>query len=66
MTTDDYSDIDKRLALSYGLLIFSLMLTAMLATGWYFYNTMEREQNRLARLTAQVLAESLGKVSFSG
>ena len=63
---DDYSNIDRRLALAYGGLILSLMLAVLLATCWFFFNTMQREQDRLASLTTQVLADSLARVSFSG
>lgn len=66
MERDDYGNIDRRLALAYGLLILGLMLGVMVATGWYFHKAMEREQNRLAGLVTSVLADSLGKVSFSG
>lgn len=63
---DDYSNIDRRLALAYGGLILCLMLTVLLVTGWFFFNTMQRGQDRLASLTTQILADSLAKVSFSG
>lgn len=66
MRREDYSNIDRRLALAYGLLTLCLMLGVMAATGWYFHKAMEREQNRLAGLVTNVLADSLGQVSFSG
>ena len=62
----DFSDIDRQMALAFGLLIFSLMLAVLMAGGWYVRGIMEKDQDRLASMTTQVLADAVGRVSFSG
>lgn len=66
MLQDNYNNIDRRLALSYGLVILSLMLMVLIATSWHFQKNLQREQDRLSGLVTSVLADSLSKVSFSG
>lgn len=66
MLKENFNNIDRRLALSYGLVILSLMLVVMVATSWHFQKTLEREQSRLSGLVTSVLADSLSKVGFSG
>lgn len=60
------SNIDHRLTWSFGGLIFTLMVLVLLAGGWYLRGVMEREQDRLATLTTQVLGNAVSRVSFSG
>ncbi|MFT0533354.1 PAS domain-containing protein [Castellaniella hirudinis] len=62
----DFSTIDRRMALAFGLLILGLMLAVSLAIGWYVRTAAEREQNRLVTLTTQLLSDAVGRVSFSG
>ncbi|WP_322994489.1 PAS domain-containing protein [Castellaniella sp.] len=62
----DFTTMDRRMALAFGLLIFSLMLLVSLSITWYVRTSMEREQNRLATLTTQLLSDAVSKVSFSG
>lgn len=65
-TPPNLSNIDRRLAVAFGGLIFSLMVVALLVGGWYLRGVMEREQDRLATLTTQVLSNAVSRVSFSG
>ena len=37
-----------------------------MASVWYLHGIMEREQDRLAKLTTEVLSNSVSRVSFSG
>lgn len=60
------SSIDRRLTLAFGGLIFSLMIAILLVSVWYLRGVMEREQDRLAKLTTQVLVNSVSRISFSG
>jgi PAS domain S-box-containing protein len=60
------ADVGRRLALAFGALILILMVVVLLAGGLYLRGVMEREQNRLATLTTQVLANAVSRVSFSG
>ncbi|CBL43633.1 PAS/PAC sensor signal transduction histidine kinase [gamma proteobacterium HdN1] len=62
----DFSHIDRSMALSFGLLITSLMLVALVAASGYLRTAMDREQSRLATLTTEVLADALSRVSFAG
>jgi PAS domain S-box-containing protein len=52
--------------LVFGALILLLMLVVLLAVGLYLRGVMEREEDRLATLTTQVLANAVSRVSFSG
>lgn len=63
---DDFSNIDKKIAFTFGLLIFSLMLIILVVGGWHLRNLMEYEHNRLAAITADVLSKAVNRVSFSG
>lgn len=63
---DSFSKIDKKIALSFGLLIFFLMLVVLVASGWYLRNLMEYEHNRLATITTEVVAKAVNRISFSG
>lgn len=60
------ANVDRRLALAFGGLIFFLMVAVLLAGGLYLRGVMEREQDRLSTLTTQVLANAVSRVSFSG
>jgi two-component system, sensor histidine kinase and response regulator len=60
------ADVDRRLALSFGGLIFLLMVAVLLASGLYLRGVMESEQDRMSTLTTQVLANAVSRVSFSG
>ncbi|MDR3393371.1 MAG: EAL domain-containing protein [Parasulfuritortus sp.] len=62
----DFSNVDRRLALTFGGLILALMVIVLLAGGLYLRGVMEREEDKLAKLLAGVLAESVNRVSFSG
>ncbi len=65
-TLPNLVDVDRRLALVFGGLIFLLMVTVLLAGGLYFRGVMENEQDRLSTLTTRVLANAVSRVSFSG
>ena len=65
-TLPNLADVDRRLALAFGGLIFLLMVAVLLAGGLYLRGVMENEQDRLATLTTRVLANAVSRVSFSG
>jgi hypothetical protein len=60
------ADVDQRMALAFGGLIFALMVIVLLAGGSYLYGVMNREQDKLTSLTAHILANSVSRISFSG
>jgi PAS domain S-box-containing protein len=60
------ANVDRRLALAFGGLIFFLMVAVLLAGGLYLRGVMESEQDRLSTLTTRVLANAVSRVSFSG
>ena len=60
------ANVDRRLALAFGGLIFVLMVAVLLAGGLYLRGVMENEQDRLSTLTTRVLANAVSRVSFSG
>jgi PAS domain S-box-containing protein len=61
-----FSNIDRRMALTFGLVIFSLMLAALLVGGWYVRGIMRQDQNRFSSITTQILSDAVGRISFSG
>ncbi len=65
-TLPNLVDVDRRLALAFGGLIFLLMVAVLLAGGLYLRGVMESEQDRLSTLTTRVLANAVSRVSFSG
>ncbi len=65
-TLPNLTDVDRRLALAFGGLIFLLMMTVLLAGGLYLRGVMESEQDRLSTLTTRVLANAVSRISFSG
>ncbi len=60
------ANVDRRLALSFGGLIFVLLVAVLLAGGLYLRGVMEHEQDRLSSLTTGVLANAVSRVSFAG
>lgn len=62
----NFSNIDRRLTLAFSGIIFLLMVSVLVASVWYLHGIMEREQDRLAKLTTEVLSNSVSRVSFSG
>ena len=60
------ADVDRRMALAFGGLIFVLMAVILLAGGGYLYQVMSREQDKLSSLTTRVLANAVNRISFSG
>ena len=61
-----FAHIDRRMALAFGLLVWGLMWVVLIAGGWYVRNVMERENQRLATITTEVLAHAVSHVSFAG
>ena len=53
-----FAHIDRRMALAFGLLVWGLMWVVLIAGGWYVRNVMERENQRLATITTEVLAHA--------
>ncbi|WP_131110592.1 EAL domain-containing protein [Sulfuricystis thermophila] len=60
------ADVDRRLSLAFGGLIFGLMVLVLIAGGLYLRGVMEREEDKLSTLVTQVLANAVSRVSFSG
>ena len=59
-------NVDRRIALAFGGLILGLMAVVLVAGGLYLRGVMEHEEEKLSALTTQVLANAVGRVSFSG
>ena len=60
------SKVDRRLTLSFGIVILSLMITVLVIGGVYLKGVMDSEEQKLSTLFTQVLATSVSRVSFSG
>ena len=61
-----FANFDRRIALSFGVLILLLMGTIILAGGIYYRGISEREQDKLSTLVTKILANSVNRISFSG
>lgn len=61
-----FANFDRRIALSFGVLILALMVIVLLAGGFYYRDFAEREQDKLSTLVTQILAKSVNRISFSG
>jgi diguanylate cyclase (GGDEF)-like protein/PAS domain S-box-containing protein len=58
--------VDRRLTLSFGVLILALMLIVLAGAVIYLNGVMKREEQQLSTLLTKVLAVSVSRVSFSG
>ncbi len=63
---DDFTGIERRLSVSYGMLIFILMGIIFLSAVSYFNFVINKEQNRLSSVIASSIGDSINRVSFSG
>lgn len=61
-----FTNVDRRIAFSFGALILVLLLSVLLAGGYYYRSVMEREQDNLSTLVTRILASSVNRISFSG
>ncbi len=67
--SDDLSSlvaVDRRLTLSFGVLILALMLSVLAGAVFYLDGVMKREEQQLSTLLTRILAVSVSRVSFSG
>ena len=60
------SQVDRKLTISFGILILVLMLSVLFTSSFYFKNIMDKEERKLSTLLTQILATSISRVSFSG
>jgi len=63
---DDFFDIDKKLSLSFGLVILSVLLSVLFASILYFNYIITKEQNRYGSVIANGIGTAINSVSFSG
>jgi PAS domain S-box-containing protein len=61
-----FTNFDRRIAFSFGVLIFALLVTALLVGGFYYRSVALNEQDKLSALVSQILAKSIHRISFSG
>ncbi|MBV5344547.1 MAG: hypothetical protein JZU63_02910, partial [Rhodoferax sp.] len=61
-----FANFDRRIAFSFAVLIFALLITALLAGGLYYRSVALDEQDKLSTLVSQILAKSVNRISFSG
>lgn len=64
--SDDFSKIDRKLSLSFGVLIFGLMAVIFFSSIAYFWHIVNQEQYRLGSVIASSIGDSINRVSFSG
>lgn len=65
-TKEDLLKIDKKLSLSFGLLILFVLLSIFFASVGYFHYVMTKEQNRFGSVIANGIGTAINSVSFSG
>jgi len=63
---DDFFGIERRLSVSYGMLIFVLLGVIFLSSVSYFNYVISKEQYRLSSVIANSIGDSINRVSFSG
>jgi diguanylate cyclase (GGDEF)-like protein/PAS domain S-box-containing protein len=61
-----FKSVNRRLTISFGVVILVLMTVVLIIGGTYFKGVMDREARQLSMLLTQVLATSVSRVSFSG
>ncbi len=63
---NDFTGIERKLSISYGMLIFVLMGIIFLSAISYFNYVINKEQNRLSSVIASSIGDSINRISFSG
>lgn len=56
-----FANIDRRMALAFGLLILSLMLATLLTGAWYVRGIMAQDQARPAPMASQAATDAAGR-----
>lgn len=63
---ENFSRIERRLSISFGMLIFFLLGIIFLSTTAYFNYLIDKEQSRLSSVIASSIGDSINRISFSG
>ncbi len=63
---EDFFNIDKKLSLTFGLVILSVLLSVLFASIFYFNYIITKEQNRYGSVIANGIGTAINSVSFSG
>ncbi|QFY89585.1 EAL domain-containing protein [Magnetovirga frankeli] len=63
---DALATVDRRLSVSFGVVIAALMSIVLLVGGIYMTRIMEYEERKLTTQLTQVLSSAISRVSFSG
>lgn len=63
---NNLTSVNKRLYRAFGVLLLALMLTAIVISGLYLKQVMERGERQLSTVLTSVIANSVSRVSFSG
>jgi len=58
--------LDRKLAISFALLLFVLMVTVLLVGGYYYQKVMAREEDKLTTMVTHTINDSITHVSFAG
>ena len=63
---NNFIKIDKKLSLSFGLVIVLVLLSVFFASIFYFNYVVTKEQNRYGSVIANAIGTAINSVSFSG
>ena len=58
--------VDRRLTISFSVLILVLMLLVLFTNGLHLKGVMDKEEKQLSTLLTKILATSISRISFSG
>jgi len=58
--------LESKLLFSYGIVLFSVLVTLSIFAAYHFKNSIEKDEQRLALLTGEILQKSIEQTNFSG
>ncbi|BCG63973.1 MAG: hypothetical protein methR_P1725 [Methyloprofundus sp.] len=58
--------LESKLFFSYGIVLFSVLLILSIFSAYHFKNSIEKDEQRLALLTGEILHKAIEQTNFSG
>lgn len=58
--------LESKLLFTYGIVLFSVLVTLSLFAAYHFKSSIEKDEQRLALLTGEILQKSIEQTNFSG
>ncbi|PKK89366.1 MAG: hypothetical protein CVV64_14605 [Candidatus Wallbacteria bacterium HGW-Wallbacteria-1] len=64
--SDDFTSFDRKVALSFGVLVFTLLLIVIIISAYNYRRVMDRDKDEMIMTLTEVLNDSINRTSFSG